>query len=70
MVASITPSVKRLRGFKKIELNGKEVATIKLSVPVKDLAFVGKQNKWVVEAGEFSLNISNLQTKFTVVEPK
>ena len=40
LVASITPSVKRLRGFKKIYLKPNQSRTVKLSVPVKELAAV------------------------------
>ena len=69
LVASITPSVKRLRGFKKVKLNPNESTTIKLSIPIKELAFVGKENEWIVEAGEHTLSINSLKTNFEITEP-
>ena len=67
LVASVTPSVTRLRGFKKIKLNQNESKRVKLNIPLKELAFVGMDNKWIVEPGKFKLSISNLQTEFSVV---
>jgi beta-glucosidase len=66
LIASITPSVKRLRGFQKIALKGKETKTVKISIPVNELAFVNKDLKWAVEAGEFEVNVGGLKQKITV----
>ena len=64
MYASITPSVKRLRGFEKIELNPGETKTVSFTVKAKDLAFIGADNKWVTESGDFEVIIGDLQKKF------
>ena len=61
--------MKRLRGFKKVKLNPNESTTIKLSIPIKELAFVGKENEWIVEAGEHTLSIKSLKTNFEITEP-
>lgn len=53
MVASLTPDVKRLRAFDKVELEPGETRTVRLLVPVADLAFVNQKMKWVVEPGQF-----------------
>lgn len=66
LVASITPSVKRLRGFKKVELKGNETKTVKIKIPVSELAFVNKDLKWEVEAGEFEIQVGKLKKKITV----
>ena len=66
IVASITPSVKRLRAFKKVELIGNEKKTFQLNIPVKDLSFVNIDNKWTVEKGKFKLKIQNLEKDFEV----
>ncbi len=68
LVASVTPSVKRLRGFKKIKLNPNESKRVKLNIPVKELAFVGIENKWILESGEFTLSVGDLKTNFSVNE--
>ena len=68
LVASITPSVKRLRGFEKIKLKPRENRRVKLTIPIKELAFVGKENKWIVESGDFTLSVGDLKTNFSVNE--
>jgi beta-glucosidase len=65
-VASVTPSVKRLRAFQKIELKPNSTQTVRFSIPVQELAFVGRDNLWVVEEGSFNLSINNLNIKFLV----
>lgn len=66
IVASITPSVKRLRGFKKLYLEPNQSKTIKLLVPVKELAFIGKDNKWITESGDFILSIDDKRILFKI----
>lgn len=57
LVASITPSVKRLRAFSKIGLESGETKTIHFSIPFSDLAFVNNQSQWVTEPGAFKVSI-------------
>lgn len=66
LVASITPSVKRLRGFKKVHLNGGEAKKVRIQIPISELAFVNKSNKWDVEAGEFVIAVGRLKQKIQV----
>ncbi len=54
-VASITPDVKRLRAFDKIELKAGESKEVEISIKASDLAFVGADGKWRVESGEFAM---------------
>ncbi|MFT4900438.1 MAG: beta-glucosidase [Flavobacteriales bacterium] len=68
LVASITPCVKRLRGFKKTHILPNQSKTVKLSIAVEDLAFVGSNNKWIVESGEFKLKANNLTLNFEIKE--
>ncbi len=63
-VASITPSVKRLRAFRKVNLAAGEKKTLSFSINPKDLSFVGRDNTWVLEPGKFELSIGNLKTEF------
>jgi len=66
LVASITPSVKRLRGFVKVELQPGDIATVKFNLNPYDLAFVDKDLNWTVESGEFEIEIAGLKEKFTL----
>lgn len=66
LIASLTPDVKRLRGFEKIDLKAGESQTVHFTIPLKQLAFVGTDNKKHLEAGDFNIQIANLQQKFSV----
>lgn len=63
--ASITPSNRKLKGFKKINLEPGESQTVSFTVSSKDLSFIGANNKWIVEPGEFDVSIGNLTSTFT-----
>ena len=64
--ASITPSVKRLRAFKRILMNKNESKEVQFKIAVSDLAFVGLDNKFIVEPGKFYFSIANLKDSITV----
>jgi len=64
--ASITPAVKRLRGFKKINLMPNQFKNIEFTIPVSELAFVGINNKWIVESGTFTVEIGGLKQEFSI----
>jgi beta-glucosidase len=59
LIASITPSVKRLRDFTKIYLEPGQSKEVTFKLSAKDLAFVGKDLKWRTEAGDFNITIGN-----------
>ena len=64
--ASITPSIKRLRAFKKVFLKVGESKDVSIKLAISDLAFVGLDNKFIVESGKFILNIGNLNDSIIV----
>ena len=66
LVASLSPDIKRLRGFEKINLLPGEEKKVIFNIPVKDLAFVNTDNKWQLEKGEFMIRVNNLHQNFTV----
>jgi beta-glucosidase len=59
LVASLTPENRRLRAFKKIALKAGETKTVNMSLKGSDLAFVGSDGKWVLEDGEFRMQVGN-----------
>lgn len=65
LYASITPSVRRLRHFDKIDLKAGESKKVSFTITPADLAFVNMEGKWVTEPGEFELWISD---KFVKVD--
>lgn len=56
LVASVVPDVKRLRQFTKIELEPGESRTVRLEFPADELAFVGRDGRWRLEAGQFRIS--------------
>ena len=55
MVASVSPDSKKLVGFQKIMLKVGASKTVKFRITSKELSFVGMDNKWIVEEGEFEI---------------
>ena len=63
--ASITPSVKRLRGFDKIMLEAGAAKTVEFTLTPEDLAFVDHELKWVPEEGDFTVRVGGLDASFS-----
>ena len=63
LIAFVSPDSKKLIRFKKINLKPGETKTIEFTISSKDLAYVGLDNKWVVEDGEFELQIGYKPSK-------
>ena len=61
LVASITPSVKKLMAFSKIELKPNETRKIEFEIKKSDFSFINKDLKRVTEPGEIELIINNLK---------
>ncbi len=66
LYASITPPVRRLRGFEKIDLKAGQTRSVTFKIKAKDLAFVGLDNKFINEAGDFRVNIGGLTAMFAL----
>lgn len=60
--ASVTPSVRRLRGFSKVSLNTGEEKIVSFRVSAKDFAFINQEGEWVTEPGVIDLMIGDLKT--------
>lgn len=59
LVASLVPDVRRLRAFEKIELQPGESRRVEFELPASQLAFVGYDGRWVLEQGEFRLQVGD-----------
>ncbi|MGB4053996.1 MAG: glycoside hydrolase family 3 N-terminal domain-containing protein [Dysgonamonadaceae bacterium] len=70
LVASITPDVRRLRAFRKINLQPGEQKTVTLKVAANDLAFVNPEGKWILEEGDFKFQVGDLVDKVTCAQTK
>jgi beta-glucosidase len=66
--ATITPDVKRLRGFDKIDLAKGESKTVSFSLSADDVSFVNALNQRVTEKGEFKVEVGGLDAAFEYVD--
>ena len=62
--ATISPSLKKLKRFSKIELAVNETRTVEFLIGKDDLQFYGIGNNWITEDGKFSVMISNQSQDF------
>ncbi len=68
LVRSVSPPTRQLKGFQKIELQPGESKTVRFTLDKKSLAFVNRENKWVVEPGTFKVTVGGLSRTFEVIE--
>ena len=64
LVASITPEVKRLRAFEKIDLQPNQTKTVTFTINKEKLSFINADLKRVTEPGEFKVAIGDLSQNF------
>jgi beta-glucosidase len=64
LFASLTPPLKRLRAFQKINLPPGKTTTANFELSAADLAFVNGSSKLVTEPGDFEVMIGKLKAKF------
>ena len=66
VVATVTPSVRRLKRFTKVSLEPGQTKTVTFTLNPEDLSFIGRENKPVIEPGDFKIKIAELTADFTV----
>ena len=63
-VASITPSVDKLRAYKRVFVDAGATKRVVLRVPTEELGFIGHDMTYVVEPGWFGVRVQNQTTEF------
>ncbi|RWW99618.1 glycoside hydrolase family 3 N-terminal domain-containing protein [Flavobacterium cerinum] len=66
--SSVTPDVKRLRRFEKIELKPGESKTVMFELTPADLSYIGRDGKSILEAGDFDVMVEKLKVTFTLID--
>lgn len=66
--SSVTPDVKRLRRFEKIELKPGESKTVTFELNPADLSYIGRDGKSILEAGDFEVMVEKLKATFTLID--
>lgn len=62
----ITPYVKQLRGFKKVDLLPQETKEVTFELELCDFSFLNEKGQWEVEPGDFKVQIGNEDTILTL----
>lgn len=57
LIATVSPDSKKLVRFEKIELQSGETKTLEFKLNTKDLSYIGLQNTWIVEEGDFEVQV-------------
>lgn len=65
---SVSPPVRQLKRFSGALLQPGESKTVEFTLNRDDLAFHGRDDKYVVEPGEFKVAVGNLSATFEIVE--
>ena len=69
LVASqCVPDNRRLRAFEKVSLKPGETKTVTLTIPASDLAYVGADGKWILEKGDFKIQIGDKTADISCTE--
>ena len=73
LVANVTRPIRELKGFKRVFVAAESTVTVEFNLHSDDLAFYGRDNSLMVEAGEFSIWIggdsnANLATSIYLVD--
>jgi beta-glucosidase len=63
-VASISPSVRRLRAFEKVFIAAGDRVEVSFELRAADLAFVGQDDRWTTEPGWFTVSIGGEKARF------
>ena len=69
LVASVTPAVRQLKGFQKVDVRPGQTQTVRFELGWDDLAFIGRDNKPIVEPGQFKISVGELSVMLTVPKP-
>ena len=64
--ASLSPAVRRLRGFQRVTLRPGEAKTVVFTLSADDLAYVGRDGRPVLEPGDFDVMVGGLTAGFRV----
>jgi beta-glucosidase len=62
----VSPPNKELKAFEKILLEPGGTRAVSFTLKPADLQFVGLNNKWKVEPGDFKVRVAKLEKQFTL----
>ena len=73
LVGNVTRPVRELKGFKRVSLEPGESITIEFDLDTNELAFFGRDNRMILETGDFHVWIggdstTQLRSEFRLVD--
>ena len=68
LFGSVSRPNKQLKGFEKINLLPEETKTVHFKITADDLPFIGRDNKRIIEQGEFEVIIDSFRERFTLTD--
>ncbi len=66
LYGSVSRPNKQLKGFEKVLLNQGETKKISFKINKEHLSFIGREDKRIVEPGEFEISIGGIKEKFVL----
>ena len=66
--SQITPDVKRLRRFEKVDLKPGESRTVEFEIDANDLGYFTPKGEFKIEAGEFEFLVKDLKQSYLLTE--
>ena len=66
LVASVAPPVKVLKAFKKVEVKPKQKQIVRFELGWDDFEFIGRDNKPVVEPGQFKISVGEMSVVLAI----
>lgn len=70
LIASLVPDSRRLRAFEKVELQPGETRRVELKVKGSDLAFVDFEGEWLLEEGDFRIQVADQTTTIRCIQSR
>jgi len=67
---SITPPNKQLKRFESVHLKAGASKEVNFTLNTDDLSFIGRENKRIVEAGDFEIHVGGKTKGFTLLTPE
>lgn len=66
LVRSVTPPVRQLKRFTKVDLAPGQTEIVEFTLTPDDYSFVGRDNKPTIEPGEFRVSVADFSKGFTI----
>lgn len=66
LISSVVTPIQELKAFSKVTISGKETKQVHLSIPVRNLGLYNQAMKYVVEPGEFEIQVGGSSDKIAL----